>query len=127
MKKLILLLCLITSSTMGQVLLDRNVVIHLLERDKYANFLETENTRLSEQIRLKTIENSSLSFQIKKYKSDSVAAAAVHQSLNEALLLMEEDAIKQEQASRKEVGKWKGRTLGSIVIAILAVILAAVT
>ena len=112
---------------MGQVLLDRNVVIHLLERDKYANFLETENTRLSEQIRLKTIENSSLLFQIKKYKSDSVAAAAVHQSLNEALLLMEEDAIKQEQASRKEVGKWKGRTLGSIVIAILAVILAAVT
>lgn len=127
MKKLILLLCLITSNIMGQVLLDRNVVIHLLERDKYANFLEVEGTRLTEQVRLKTIENATLNFQIKTYKSDSVAAAAVRKSLSEELILKEEDAIRQEENSRKEVNKWKSRTFGAVGIAVLLIILAVVT
>jgi len=109
---------------MGQVILDRNVVIHLLERDKYANFLEKENTHLKEEVRLKQVEIANLQFQIEKHKVDSAAHAAVRQSLNKAITLKDEDIIKQEQAFEKEVRKWKIKFWEAVGVAVAAILAA---
>lgn len=110
----------------AQVISEKGVMVHLLEQDKKAEFLEKDNQHLTSQLRVKNIENANLGFQISKYKVDSIANEAIKSALSNTIFLKEKEMISKEQASRKEINRWKGNTalaIGAAILAILASIL----